>query len=344
MNKSALGFLFSKYLWGGMLLLTISLLIQENIDESRFVWTTIVELVKTVSISIIVASIFTYTLGTVEFLDNITKLLENVVVSRKFLGNLSGDSKKQALKSLLESPDRDKDIYQHIEKYYEDYIRDTLNIANKNVRSNYSIAAQAFFDDELGRVGVKALYSYRLYPSVSGYRELKIGFDEGDDFSKVDKVVINKPDGTRQVIDDIVFKEETKAGSKDRVMVIDLNKYGDKYDHLDIEAYVTEFGADHWFMFTFKALQPTDGFRFHLKCGDNLEVRTYSVFDTGKAYHVDKIGNQELGINCFQWIKEGVGLSALISYPHTLDVESVLAARADAEAEDNVVTTNTHVT
>ncbi len=144
MNKSALGFLFSKYLWGGMLLLTISLLIQENIDESRFVWTTIVELVKTVSISIIVASIFTYTLGTVEFLDNITKLLENVVVSRKFLGNLSGDSKKQALKSLLESPDRDKDIYQHIEKYYEDYIRDTLNIANKNVRSNYSIAAQAF--------------------------------------------------------------------------------------------------------------------------------------------------------------------------------------------------------
>ena len=100
MNKSALGFLFSKYLWGGMLLLTISLLIQENIDESRFVWTTIVELVKTVSISIIVASIFTYTLGTVEFLDNITKLLENVVVSRKFLGNLSGDSKKQALKFI----------------------------------------------------------------------------------------------------------------------------------------------------------------------------------------------------------------------------------------------------
>lgn len=342
--KKSLAVIFSKYLWAGLLWLTLTLLIQEQIDSDHFIINALIELIKTVAISIVVASIFTYTMGTQEFVGNITRLLENIVVSRKFLGNLSGPGKEQALKSLLKAPEREKGGYQHIEKYYEDYIKDTLNIENKNVRSNYSISANAFYDDEIHKVGVKALYSYRLYPSIDGYRELKLGFDEGDEFSKVDKIVINKPDGSRKVIDDIEFTEETKAGSKDRVTIIDINEHGDGFDHLDIEAYVTEFGSDHWFMFTFKALQPTDGFRFHLACEDELEVRTYSVFDTGKAYHVDKIGTHELNINCFQWIKEGVGLSALISYPHHLDAEHVLAARSEATDRDNTTHSNTHVT
>lgn len=342
--KKSLGVIFSKYLWGGLLWLAFTLLIQEQISSEHFIIIAAIELMKTVAISIVVASIFTYTMGTQEFLTNITKLLENVVVSRKFLGNLSGSGKEQALKSLLKAPEREKGGYQHIEKYYEDYIKDTLNIEDKNVRSNYSISANAFYDDELQKVGVKALYSYRLYPSIDGYRELKLGFDEGDDFSKVDKVVINKPDGSREIFTDIEFIEETKAGSKDRITVIDINNHGSGFDHLDIEAYVTEFGSDHWFMFTFKALQPTDGFRFHLACEDELEIRAYSVFDTGKAYHVDKTGTHELNINCFQWIKEGVGLSALISYPHQLDVENVLATRSEAADRDKTTHSNTHVT
>lgn len=342
--KKSLGLIFSKYLWVGLLWLVFALLLQEQLDKDQFIVAAFVELIKTVAISIVVASIFTYTMGTAEFLDNITRLLENIVVSRKFLGNLSGPGKEQALKSLLKAQERERGGYQHIEKYYEDYIKDTLNIEKKNVRSNYSVSAHAFFDEEVEKVGVKALYSYRLYPSIDGYRELKLGFDEGDSFSKVEKIVINKPDGSREVFSDIEFVEETKAGSKDRVTIINLNECGASFDHLDIEAYVTEFGADHWFMFTFKALQPTDGFRFRLTCDDQLEVRSYSVFDTGKAYHVDKIGNHELNINCFQWIKEGVGLSALISYPHNLEIESVLATKYDLCGRDNTTRSNTHIT
>ncbi len=342
MNQSALELFFSKYLWMGLLWLALALLLQEQIGKQHFIVHALIELVKTVAISVVVASIFSFTLGTAEFVGKIKDLLEDVVVSRNFLGNLSGSGKREALKSLLKAPARDKGGYQHIERYYENYVGDTLGIENKNVRSNYSINATAFYDSDSKRVGVKSIYSYRLYPSADGYKDLKIGFDEGDELSTVEKIVVNMPDGTRTLFDNINFTSEEKAGSKDRIAIFPLNDYSETFEHLDIEAHMIEYGADHWFMYTFKALQPTDGFRFYLKCECNLEVRNYSVFDTGKAYHVDRVGVHEISVNCYQWIKEGVGLAILISYPHVVD-SSILVDNKALGKEKNTTLVRTRM-
>jgi len=319
MKKIEFGVFFSKHLWLGLLWLLFSIILNKYFGQSDFAFYITIKVIESISIAIIVASIFTYTLGTGEFIGKIKDLLEDIVVSRDFLENLSKEGKEEALKSLLKPSDIEQKSYINIGRYYDDYVKDSLSVGNKNVRSNYSISGTAFYNEEKCKVGLRGVYSYRLYPSDTGYRDIVIGFDEEDTDSVCERIVVNRPDGKREVHENIDLEQIEVAGAIDRQGKIDINTYGNGFDHLDIEVHVVEYGYDHWFMFTFKALQPTDGFRLHIQCGNGLEIRKHAVFDTGNAYHTDTRGKSEININCNQWITEGVGVSILISYPHNLN-------------------------
>ncbi|WP_332726777.1 hypothetical protein [Pseudomonas sp. ESBL9] len=311
--------LFSKYLWLGVILLLLAIILNKYFGQIGFVLYVIIQLLQSVAVAIIVASIFTYTMGTAEFVDKIKDLLEDVVVSRRFLGNLSTKDKEEALHAILKASDEESNKYSNITRFYEHHVSNTLEVKNKSVRSNYTITARAFYDYEKKLVAVNGIYSYRLFPAASGYQPIQVGFDEGDINSRVEKVIVHKPDGQRKVFDAVELFPQENVGSHDRLGSIDTNEIGSGHDHLDIELHVREYGLDHWFMFTFKALQPTDGFRLNLTCINGLEVRKHCVFDSGNAYHVDTVGSHELNIACHQWIKEGVGVSVLISIPHKFD-------------------------
>lgn len=317
------GVFFSKYLWLGLLFLSIALSLNKYFGQADYAIYLAIKLTESISIAVIVAAIFSYTLGTTEFVDKIRALLERIVISRHFLVNLGTQGKQQALEALLKPTDIEKETYINISRYYDQYIKESLDIKTKNVRSNYLIHGKAYYDEEESRVAVKAVYSYRLYPSEKGYIPIKLGFDEEDTLSTCTKVIINRPDGERKCLDseeDIKFTVIDNAGSKDRLATIDVNDFARDYDHLDIEIHTTEYGEDHWFMMTFKALQPTDGFRFRIECTDGLEIRKHVVFDVGKNYHTDTLGTIELDIACHQWINEGVGVAVLISYPHKMEI------------------------
>ena len=90
-------------------------------------------------------------------------------------------------------------------------------------------------------------------------------------------------------------------------------------NHLDVDLNVQEYGEDHWILLTFKALQPTDGFRFYLRCDDDLFIKDYSVFVVGAKYDVQhnlSNSNKEITITCNQWINEGSGLSLVVGGSH----------------------------
>jgi len=322
-KASVIGIFFSKYLWLGIVWLLFAIILDKSYGQTGYGLYLIIKMVESIALAIIVASIFTYTLGTTEFINKIRNLLENIVVSRKFLENLSKEGKIEALKEILKPSDLERARYINIESYYDDYVKKSLDISSKNLRSNYCISANAFYDDEKHLVGIRTIYSYRLYPSETGYKDIRIGFDKEDSHSYCEKICINKPDGTRMVHENVVVTPQNNLGSEDRLGSVSLEDIGNSFDHLDIEVHTVEYGNDHWFMYTFKALQPTDGFRLHLQCSDMLEIRKYAIFDTGNAYHVDTVGNLDLIITCHQWIKEGVGVSVLISALHEINTSDI---------------------
>lgn len=310
--------LFSIYFWISISLILFSIVLENYLENPAFYLKVIISLIESIGIAVLVASIFTFASGTSEFVEKIKLLLQDIVVSRNFLGNIDSQSKKDALNSLIKPSNEEKQIYSNIEDYLNTYINQTMDITTKCVRSNYNVYARAFIDIDRKCVFVESNITYRLYPTKDGYSDIKVGFLSSDIHSTCKRIVVNTPHGKRLVHDDLEFKSATIDAGEVRLATIDLSEHAKSCSHLDISLDMLEAGTDHWIMLPFATLMPTDGFKHHLRCDDGLEISEFHTFVYGAQFYADQISNKELVISCNEWINEGAGISVLVSLPHEI--------------------------
>ncbi|QKF66015.1 putative membrane protein [Arcobacter venerupis] len=301
---------FINYFWLSILLIVISILITQQTQNSYLL--ILSSLFETLGMATFVAALFNFTLETTDFLDNIRELLENIVVKKNFLSNMNTKSKKEVLENILQPSEAEMKKYSNIQDYYNYYANETLSVASKNVRSNYSINIIAKIDKDKQRIVTVGTYSYRLYPSNKGFAPITIGFMLDDNLSTCD-LIVNKPNGERKTYkydDDIKPNFVTREDSK--VVEIKIQDECKGFEHLDIELRIKEYGHDHWMSVYFKAEQPTDGFNFILNTEDDIKIKIFNVFDVGHNYHIDK-SDHNIHIGCYQWINEGAGIAVIVS-------------------------------
>ncbi len=323
---------FVNYFWLGLVVVLVSLLVDayavEGGDDVRYV-SVLISLMETVGIAIMVASIFTFASGSSEFVDRIKSLLESIVVKRNFLGNIDSEGKKEALKSLVQPSDIEKNKYPNIGDYYGYFINKTLDIGSKSVRSNYQVSSRVFLDKSEQKLAVEGSYSYRVYPSKDGFHDIVVGFsEEMDGPSTCRHIAISTPDGERKVHNQLEFKREDHGGDISKLAKVSTSDHND-HSHLDVELKVVEYGVDHWALITFKALQPTDGFKFMLHCDDDVVIQEKAIFVVGANYYVDlSEDRKDISITCNQWINEGSGLTVLVAIPHPVSNKTMHATSA----------------
>lgn len=310
---------FATYFWLGMVILLLSIILDLNFSsKDRAYWFSIsIKLIEAIGVSILIASIFTFASGTSDFIDKIKELLEDIIVKRNFLANIDPDGKKEALKALIQPSISEKNKYPNIGDYYGYFISKTLEIGKKSVRSNYQITSRAYYDHSKKKIAIEGIYSYRLYPSADGFNDITVTFEDNESFC--DYVTISDPSGEQQRVERPQLNEHSEGGDITYRAIISPKEFGDKKNHLDVELKVTECGTDHWKLIQFKALQPTDGFKFQMRCDDNLIVKEHAIFVVGAKYYLNISGDKKsISISCNQWVNEGTGLCVLVSIPHQL--------------------------
>jgi hypothetical protein len=325
LSKNEYGFrnLFSSYFWLGLVLVLFAVILDLQFSKMPFWALAITGLIESIGIAILVASIFTYASGTSEFVNKIKSLLQDIVVSRNFLGNIDSESKRDALSALIKPSSEEKRVYSNIEDYLNTYISQTMDITNKCVRSNYNVHARAYINKEHKVVCVDSSISYRLYPTKDGYSDIKVGFLASEILSTCNNVVVNTPHGEREVFDNIDFKDVNIDVGLARIATIDLSKHAKKCSHLDVTIELTESGSDHWIMLSFGAMMPTDGFKHTLRCSDGLKINSFHTFIHGAKFYTDRPSDMEITTSCNEWVNEGTGLSILISHPHQMPNKSL---------------------
>lgn len=233
---------------------------------------------------------------------------------RNFLANIDPDGKKEALKALIQPSSSEKNKYPNIGDYYGYFINRTLDIGKKSVRSNYNVYSRAYFDSAKCKIIVESTYSYRLYPSADGFNDITVGFD--DEESYCSRVSINDPNGERKVFEKPDLIKCDNGGDISYQATIQIKEFGDKKNHIDVELKIIEHGSDHWKLIQFKALQPTDGFKFSVYCEGDIRVKEHAIFVVGAEYYIDLPEDRKfITISCNQWINEGTGLCVLVSIP-----------------------------
>ncbi len=312
---------FVNYLWLGAAIVLFAALIdaQSPVEKRSFYVAATINFLTTIGVSVLVAAIFSFASSTYDFVEKIRGLLEEIIVKRNFLRNIDPEGKKEALKSLIQPSVSEANKYPNIGDYYGHFINKTMGIGKKSVRSNYQINSRAFKDKETGKVVVEAIYSYRLYPSTEGYSDIELGFQkDGNDGSYCEHVTVWTPDGKRHRFDKDVLSLNDEGDNGDIVSKakVPISDIGKGWDRVDVELKVFEYGTDHWILYPFKALQPTDGFKFHMHCEDDLKVQHHSIFVVDANYYFDiSPDRHEVSVTCNQWINEGSGLTVLASIP-----------------------------
>jgi hypothetical protein len=310
---------FINYVWIGVVLLLAAIILdlQYPAANRSFSLSVVINVIEAVGISVIIAAIFSFASGTSGFIEKIQGLLEDIVVRRNFLANIDPEGKKEALKSLIQPSVSEKNKYPNIGDYYGYFINKTLEIGQKSVRSNYQITSRTFFDEAKGKIAVEGLYSYRLYPSSDGYNDITVGFEEpqgGDSFCSY--VSVSDPQGERKHFSNPELKEHNEGGDISCRATIPIKEFGDGKNHLDVTISVTEYGTDHWSLIQFKALQPTDGFKFHMHCDGEIKIQEHAIFVVGAKYYLEISDDKKtITVSCNQWVNEGTGLCIIASMP-----------------------------
>lgn len=320
---------FLNYLWFGVVILLLSVVLDKNYPEHdrSHALGIFIKLIDGVGVSILIAAVFTFASETSNFVEKIRSLLEDIVVRRDFLSNIDPDSKKEALKALIQPSASEKNKYPNIGDYYGYFINKTLEIKGKSVRSNYAINARAFLCQNENRIAIEEIYTYRLYPSESGFSEITLGFEDQRSFCSI--VTISDPDGKRKTYEKPELTRTDSGGDISYLAKIPVKEFADGKNHIDVELRLTEYGTDHWKLIQFKALQPTDGFRFHLHCEGDIKIQEHAIFVVGATYHLELPESREsITFTCNQWVNEGTGLCILVSIP--MKVAAVVPIRDNA--------------
>jgi len=263
--------------------------------------------------SLIVASLFTFSIESKGFVEYIKDQLEKVMIKKEFLDKLNDVDKREALRRIL-SPSNDKyQLYSNIKNYFEETITKAMSLFEYSFKSNFTIDVNAFIKDD--KVCFEETISQKTYRGKNGLYQIKIGFGEmpRHEFISVQYIL---PNGECKQINKDKFKitrDVDESGFKNIMYNYDIPEpIETEFISVIIKYY--EYGYDHWQLFAYKTMIPSEGIKVTINCNDDLVIKEHLIYDNDKNYTCNISENKKrLDIFTSQWISPGNGINVLIA-------------------------------
>jgi len=317
--------LFALFL--GIVLILVSIIINYVIEpcinqtKILFCINIIVDLLKNFGIAIIIAYIFSFVSSTQTFINFIRDRLVSIIITKDFLGKVSNDERREMTKKILKSTK--EHIYSGVEDYFNKHITQSLSLFETQFRSSFQLNSIAKFDVNKNIVRVDSELRYRMYKVSDNFEKLNIGFE--DEAVEVQPIEIYSPDGKKTIIKPNLMRKDELAlqgietNLKNDLSLIkesfaQLGKEFEQYNYLDVVNRYTEFGNDHWHLFTLRITTPCDKLSIYLSCDSGLIIKKYIPFGEPNSFNINcRDENRIIDIFCNEWIEAGLGVAILIA-------------------------------
>lgn len=308
---------FLKYCWAGIFILLAVIIFDLQYPNQNVYQKIIFDFSRTVGVTLLVASIFSWATDTESFMSKIQTKLIDIVINREFLTSLDHDSKINTLSAILK-PSNDKS---KIGDYCQYYIEKTLGISKENVRTNYKVDARIYFDKSKNRVACEKFVSYTLYPSESGYSPIRIGYSDKETIGNIYYLKLHRKINGESTLfkqEDIQLIPTPIDGVIMHIATFDMSKYTMEDEYLEVEFKMSEYGYDHWIMAAIQILQATDRLHFKIRCEDGIKIHTTDAFGQGVDFNIDKSADKmEASISTYKWLTAGAGAIVVASMTPT---------------------------
>ena len=272
------------------------------------------KLLENGGIALFIANIFTYIIGTEDFINYIRQKLMKIVVSKEFVTTLSMAEQQKLLKLTLK-PSKDlSELYSGIDDYFNDYIDSSMKLFDNSYRGNLVLNAFASFNKELSKVQLEIDMDYTVYKVGDTFESIK-GFFE-DDASKHVSTTIYAKNTTPVVLTDTdaIVLEKDDIGDPCVVKGFELKipEEFNEFKQININRKFIEYGNDHWQVFSYRTVFPYHGIIINLKCSEDLKIRHYITYGKQQDFDVEKL-DSSIKIQNHNWMNPGFGANVVIS-------------------------------
>lgn len=301
---------FNKFFVIGFITILISIIIDLSINDC-IMKMIIVNLSNTIGIALLIGSIFDFSKNSNDFMDFVSSILKDIIVSKNFLKGLEDKEKKKALEMVLTPSGNQLEQCSDIQMYFQRKIDDTMEIFHTNFKTNLVVNAEIRKLD--GIVQTFVTLTYRVYKIEDKYFPLITTFEKED--CNVEKSYIISPEGVKEISEkDITPTDEDISPINVKTYSYEIPEELYKYPYLTIKKTVIEKGYNHWTNFHWNTLTPADGITFTLKCYDELHIKEYFIFDSEEFYNVTE-NDDETSIDIIStlWLDKHSGFVFTIS-------------------------------
>lgn len=301
---------FNKFFVIGFITILISVIIDLSINDC-IIKMIIVNLSNTIGIALLIGSIFDFSKNSNDFMDFVSSILKDIIVSKNFLKGLEDKEKKKALEMVLTLSGNQLEQCSDIQMYFQRKIDETMEIFHTNFKTNLVVNAEIRKLD--GIVQTFVTLTYRVYKIEDKYFPLITTFEKED--CNVEKSYIISPEGVKEISEkDITPTDEDISPINVKTYSYEIPEELYKYPYLTIKKTVIEKGYNHWTNFHWNTLTPTDGITFTLKCYDGLHIKEYFIFDSEEFYNVTEADDKtSIDIISTLWLDKHSGFVFTVS-------------------------------
>lgn len=319
-NKQRWFHFFTKWFFLGIIFVILSICISfyaESLGEAnesalfKSVLSVVSGVISTIGISLFVGCVFDFSKNSDAFMEFVSKILSDIVVSKNFLSSLSIKDKEQALNLILRPEESQIEQYANINEFFKKRIREAMTMFDANFKTNLSLYVEARKDTSKNMVYCKSTLTYTIYKLNDKFEPLEIVFEKEGSSSEEVKVI--SPVGEVETKEEQT-EEVTIGGIKCSKKVLAIPENCWKYDHLTVKRTFIEPGNDHWINYIWQSLTPYEGVTCRVKCFDGLTIKDFMIFDNKSYYHVDKSEDKtSIDITSSQWLDPDTGFAFVIS-------------------------------
>jgi len=264
--------------------------------------------------SLIVASIFTFSIESKNFIEYIKDKIEKTMIKKEFLDKLNDVDKREALRRILSPSNEKYQLFSNIKNYFEETITKSMTLFDCSFKSHFTVDVNAMIKDD--KVCLEETLCQRLYKGKNGFEQIIFGFYESDIEPEFISAHYTPQNGKSNQIPKDAFKitrGEEESGIKWIMYSFDIPK-SIETEFISVIIKHKEYGYDHWQLFAYKTMIPSEGIKVTINCIDNLIIKERLIFDNEKNYNIyvseDK---KRIEISTSQWISPGNGISVLVA-------------------------------
>lgn len=264
--------------------------------------------------ALIVASLFTFSIETKSFINYIIDKIEKVMIEKEFLVKLNDIEKKETITKLLLPKDENYIMFNNMKNYLERYISKSMTLFDFPIKYKFSIVVDAKIVNN--KVCFEETMRYRIYKGKNGFDPIIYGLCESDtDFEFISLQYIPQNDkGTFIKREDLKNpKIEEEAGYMWSIYSFDIPRTIEA-EYLSVIINTKEYGCDHWQMYSYKNLFPSEGIQVTINCYDDIIIKEHLIYDNDKNYICQTSEDKKkIEISTEQWISSGNGFNVLVA-------------------------------